>query len=618
MKFCSNCGKPVDATAKFCMNCGAPLHHETAGGAAPQERAPQENQMDQSVQEARQQVQNTQQQAAQGDAAGWSQQSQSASTQQTQNTQQAQNTQQDQYTQTKEGAAAEQSSQQNQYTQVNQEAAARQSSQQNQYTQVSQGAAAGQSAQQDQYTQTNEGAAAGQSSQQNQYTQASQGAAAGQSSQQNQYTQASQGAAAGQSSQQNQYTQASQGAAAGQSSQQNQNSWQKQGQEAFNDFSKAAGDRAMEWTDKAMKGLDGLPPTAVRFFCLAVLFVPLALGIILFPLEQLQEQMYWYDGPYMLVGFLMGLLRAAAIIITLIGVGLAAREFLKGQSAGGPGETGRSVDRMLPLIGAVFALLACGSLLGIRPLCLFLVLAAIIGVYLLITQQDSLSRAAGAGAGMAASGGQPVPGSEFDGKGLEYLGYSLLAAVVNAVTCGIAWPWMQCRIVKWRKNHTLIEGRRLDFNGTGGQMFGLYIKWVLLSLVTCGIYTLFVPVDYLKWEMKHTFYYGDQVMLDHAVPGSEFDGNTFECAGYMLLCFIITVCTCGLALPWAIAFMKRWEMRHKLIGGRRLSFGGTGLQFFGHYLLIALFSVLSCGIYASWGQVRIWRWIYRHCSYENG
>lgn len=528
MKFCSNCGKPVDATAKFCMNCGAPLHHETAGGAAPQERAPQENQMDQSVQEARQQVQNTQQQAAQGDAAGWSQQSQSASTQQTQNTQQAQNTQQDQYTQANEGAAA------------------------------------------------------------------------------------------GQSAQQNQYTQASQGAAAGQSSQQNQNSWQKQGQEAFNDFSKAAGDRATEWTDKAMKGLDGLPPTAVRFFCLAVLFVPLALGIILFPLEQLQEQMYWYDGPYMLVGFLMGLLRAAAIIITLIGVGLAAREFLKGQSAGGPGETGRSVDRMLPLIGAVFALLACGSLLGIRPLCLFLVLAAIIGVYLLITQQDSLSRAVGAGEGMAASGGQPVPGSEFDGKGLEYLGYSLLAAVVNAVTCGIAWPWMQCRIVKWRKNHTLIEGRRLDFNGTGGQMFGLYIKWVLLSLVTCGIYTLFVPVDYLKWEMKHTFYYGDQVMLDHAVPGSEFDGNTFECAGYMLLCFIITVCTCGLALPWAIAFMKRWEMRHKLIGGRRLSFGGTGLQFFGHYLLIALFSVLSCGIYASWGQVRIWRWIYRHCSYENG
>ena len=565
MKFCSNCGKPVDATAKFCMNCGAPLHHETAGGAAPQERAPQENQMDQSVQEIRpQQSQNTQQQAAQGDAAGWSQQSKSASTQETQNTQQAQNTQQDQY------------------------------------------------------TQTNEGAAAGQSSQQNQYTQVNQGAAAGQSAQQNQYTQTSQGAAAGQSAQQNQYTQTNEGAAAGQSSQQNQNSWQKQGQEAFNDFSKAAGDRATEWTDKAMKGLDGLPPTAVRFFCLAVLFVPLALGIILFPLEQLQEQMYWYDGPYMLVGFLMGLLRAAAIIITLIGVGLAAREFLKGQSAGGPGETGRSVDRMLPLIGAVFALLACGSLLGIRPLCLFLVLAAIIGVYLLITQQDSLSRAAGAGEGMAASGGQPVPGSEFDGKGLEYLGYSLLAAVVNAVTCGIAWPWMQCRIVKWRKNHTLIEGRRLDFNGTGGQMFGLYIKWVLLSLVTCGIYTLFVPVDYLKWEMKHTFYYGDQVMLDHAVPGSEFDGNTFECAGYMLLCFIITVCTCGLALPWAIAFMKRWEMRHKLIGGRRLSFGGTGLQFFGHYLLIALFSVLSCGIYASWGQVRIWRWIYRHCSYENG
>ena len=35
MKYCSNCGKPVDEDSKFCQNCGAPIASEPAGKKGP-------------------------------------------------------------------------------------------------------------------------------------------------------------------------------------------------------------------------------------------------------------------------------------------------------------------------------------------------------------------------------------------------------------------------------------------------------------------------------------------------------------------------------------------------------------------------------------------------------
>lgn len=78
--------------------------------------------------------------------------------------------------------------------------------------------------------------------------------------------------------------------------------------------------------------------------------------------------------------------------------------------------------------------------------------------------------------------------SYFDGSGIELFGYTLLAGLVSAVTCGIAAPWMICKIYQWRISHTVINGRRLTFDGTGASLLGHWILWEILTVITCGIY----------------------------------------------------------------------------------------------------------------------------------
>lgn len=70
---------------------------------------------------------------------------------------------------------------------------------------------------------------------------------------------------------------------------------------------------------------------------------------------------------------------------------------------------------------------------------------------------------------------QTSPNSYYDGSGVELLGYILLTALVSAVTCGIAAPWMICAKYKWKLSHTVINGRRFTFDGTGAGLLGHWI-----------------------------------------------------------------------------------------------------------------------------------------------
>lgn len=80
------------------------------------------------------------------------------------------------------------------------------------------------------------------------------------------------------------------------------------------------------------------------------------------------------------------------------------------------------------------------------------------------------------------------PGSTFVGNSFEYLGYSLLTGLVISVTCGIAYPWMECIMTSWKYKNTTINGQKLMFNCTGGELFGTWFITSLLTVITCGIY----------------------------------------------------------------------------------------------------------------------------------
>ena len=100
--------------------------------------------------------------------------------------------------------------------------------------------------------------------------------------------------------------------------------------------------------------------------------------------------------------------------------------------------------------------------------------------------------------------------SYFDGGFWALFGWSLLGGIVLTITIGIALPWVYCWIVRWRTNHTVVDGKRLQFNGTGGSLFGHFILrgWLLgiiLTPLTLGIYPFYYfAVSLRKWEIKHT------------------------------------------------------------------------------------------------------------------
>jgi hypothetical protein len=196
--------------------------------------------------------------------------------------------------------------------------------------------------------------------------------------------------------------------------------------------------------------------------------------------------------------------------------------------------------------------------------------------------------------------------SYFDGSGLTLLGLYILTAIVCGITCGLAAPWMICKILKWTKTHTIIDGKRLEFNGTGGSLFGHWILWEILSVVTCGIYTFFVHVALKKWEMQHTTYEGQ------TVGAGQFDGNSFQYFGYGLLQVLLLLISCGLAAPWTITMIQKWEMRHSIILADRLKYEGTALGLLGQYIIVFLLSIITLGIYTPWGTVRIHKYIYSH------
>lgn len=195
--------------------------------------------------------------------------------------------------------------------------------------------------------------------------------------------------------------------------------------------------------------------------------------------------------------------------------------------------------------------------------------------------------------------------SYFDGKTLQLIGWSILAALLTAVTFGLAFPWAFCMLERWKANHTVISGRRLQFNGRGHQLFGKYIVWLLLTVITFGIYGIWFGLGLKKWIVKHTVYADDAQERE-----GSFTGKAGGWLGQHLIAGLIIVFTLGLGTPWAEKRLLCWEAEHTVIGGTPLVFEGTGGQLFVNYLLAVILIPITFGIYALYFPIKLLKWQY--------
>ncbi len=101
-----------------------------------------------------------------------------------------------------------------------------------------------------------------------------------------------------------------------------------------------------------------------------------------------------------------------------------------------------------------------------------------------------------------------APKSSFDGTLLQMIGIDLLNAFLILITLSIYAPWAICRVQRWKVDHTIVDGRRLNFDGKGSQIIGRWFLWGLLIIVTFGIYALWVPIKLEQWKAEHTHFAG--------------------------------------------------------------------------------------------------------------
>ena len=198
----------------------------------------------------------------------------------------------------------------------------------------------------------------------------------------------------------------------------------------------------------------------------------------------------------------------------------------------------------------------------------------------------------------------------FDGEGGEYFGIHFVNTLLLLITCGIAFPWVYCRNLRWRKSHTIINGRRLEFTGEGGDLLGKWIIWSLLSFITCGIYAYWAAIRLKEWECAHTCFEYMNPMDGQTFGDSYFDGSCGERIGVMFVNSLLTVITCGIYRPWAVVKMTKFDLDHTVVKGNRLMFNGTGSAYWGESFIIGLLTAITCGIYYCWGVVKINKWVF--------
>lgn len=93
---------------------------------------------------------------------------------------------------------------------------------------------------------------------------------------------------------------------------------------------------------------------------------------------------------------------------------------------------------------------------------------------------------------------------------------------------------------------------------------------------------------------------------------SYFDGGLLQLIGWKILGNILTVMSFGIAYPWAVCFIKKWEAKHTVINSRRLIFTGTGGGLFVKYIIWWLLSIVTLGIYLFFLPIKMEKRIASH------
>ena len=93
---------------------------------------------------------------------------------------------------------------------------------------------------------------------------------------------------------------------------------------------------------------------------------------------------------------------------------------------------------------------------------------------------------------------------------------------------------------------------------------------------------------------------------------SYYDGRKIVQFFLLIGLFFMSILSVFIAVPWAVTIWYRYDTKHTVLSGHRLSFDGTGGQLFGRYILWFFLTIITAGIFAFWLTHYMKKWKIKH------
>lgn len=193
----------------------------------------------------------------------------------------------------------------------------------------------------------------------------------------------------------------------------------------------------------------------------------------------------------------------------------------------------------------------------------------------------------------------PLPQSapmSFSGRGGEFFGMLVKGSLFMIPTFGFYRFWLITKLRRHLWANTQVAGETFEYTGTAKELLiGFLIALAVLTPLYLGYFMIGIlleekaalaslPLIIFMYVLAH---FGVYRARKYRATRTTFRGIRFWMKGSgwayafrAVLWDLATLLTLGLALPWAMASLERYRMRHTYYGNVQGDFAGTGWSLF--------------------------------------
>lgn len=184
----------------------------------------------------------------------------------------------------------------------------------------------------------------------------------------------------------------------------------------------------------------------------------------------------------------------------------------------------------------------------------------------------------------------------FSGRGREFLRLLVTGSLLQIPTFGFYRFWLVTKLRRHLWANTRVAGESFEYTGSGKELLiGFLIALAILTPIYLGYFMLVILLEEQKALASIPLVLVMYVLMQFAAyrawryraTRTTFRGIRFWMTGSgwayamrAILWDIATVLTLGLALPWTMASLERYRMRHTYFGSIKGDFVGTGWELF--------------------------------------